>query len=146
MQTVESEFFQTLRSKINNWSKSEIGKANRWLKYILLTPDILHLIVKLLADEELPANYKGKLATAISYFMSPLDFIPETYWGAIGYVDDIVLAVYVMNLVMQETGAAFIEKHWEGPQPIIGVIQNILVDADKMVGPDYWSKLQALVK
>jgi len=143
---IESEFIQNLRSKIENWSKTEIGQANQWLKYIRLTPDILHLLTKLAADPNLAAEHKVKLAVAISYFMSPMDFIPETYWGAIGFIDDIVLAAYVLNTIIQSAGATEIEKYWETENKISVIITEILQAADKMVGRDYWAKLKDLVK
>lgn len=143
---IESEFIQNLRSKIENWSKTEIGQANQWLKYIRLTPDILHLMIQLAADQDLPAEHKAKLAVAISYFMSPMDFIPETYWGAIGFIDDIVLASHVLNIIIQSTGATMIEKYWKSEDKISVIIAEILQAADKMVGRDYWAKLKDLVK
>lgn len=143
---VESEFIQNLRSKINNWSKTEIGQSNQWLKYIQLTPDILHLMIKLSADEALTSEHKAKLAVAISYFMSPMDFIPETYWGVIGFIDDVVLATLALNYIMQSAGSSVITKQWENEANLVNIIGEILQSAEKMVGSDYWAKLQALLK
>lgn len=143
---VESEFIKDLRSKINNWSKTEVGRANRWLKYIQLTPDLLHLMIKLSANENLTADHKAKLAVAISYFMSPMDFIPETYWGAIGFIDDIVLTVLVLEHIIKSGGESVVTEQWEDNADLNAVIKEVLHSAEKMVGSDYWNKLQNLIK
>jgi uncharacterized membrane protein YkvA (DUF1232 family) len=142
----ESEFIQNLRSKIENWSRTEIGQANQWLNYIRLTPDFLHLLTKLTSDENLAAADKAKLAVAISYFMSPMDFIPETYWGAVGFLDDLVLSAYVLSQIIISGGAAVIEQHWQAEGQIKTIIDEILASAEKMVGRNYWTKLKDLVK
>jgi uncharacterized membrane protein YkvA (DUF1232 family) len=142
----ESEFIQNLRSKIENWSKTEIGQANQWLKYIRLTPDFLQLLTKLSADENLSIADKAKIAVAISYFMSPMDFIPETYWGAVGFIDDLVLSAYVLAQIIAANDAELLQKHWQAGGHIGTIIDEILSSAEQMVGRNYWDKLKNLVK
>jgi len=143
---IGSEFIEDLRLKINNWSKTEIGRTNRWLKYIQLTPDLLHLLIKLSANENLTADHKAKLAVAISYFMSPMDFIPETYWGAFGFIDDIVLTALVLDFIIKSDGSSVVTEQWEVEMRIDTIVKEILQSAEKMVGSNYWNKLQDLIK
>lgn len=146
MQKEQRDFIENLRTIIQNWSKTPVGKSNRWLKYIVHTPDLAHLLVKLSAEPELPANQKSKLAAAIAYFISPMDLIPETYWGALGYVDDITLAALVLKDILTQVEPQIIMRHWSGTVDLLPLIDEILGVAAEMVGSEYYLKLQALIK
>jgi uncharacterized membrane protein YkvA (DUF1232 family) len=79
------------------------GKKSRWAGYILMAPDFLHLLCRLTVDKEVPLKHRAKLAGAIAYFVSPFDLIPEGISGPVGYVDDVALAAYILNSIVNET-------------------------------------------
>ncbi|PIS28382.1 MAG: hypothetical protein COT43_06440 [Candidatus Marinimicrobia bacterium CG08_land_8_20_14_0_20_45_22] len=139
-------FIKTLQEKIENWLKTEIGETNRWAEYIRKTPDIFRVLVKLSADDEVPIAEKAKITTAITYFVSPMDLIPETFWGAFGFVDDLALAAYVLDSVSSVIDPKIYEKYWKGSGMLTDAVQEILQIAEKMVGKEYWQKLKSLIK
>ena len=116
-----------------------------WAGYLLVAPDLFHLLCKLTLDKEVPAKEKAKLAIVIAYFVSPLDLIPEAVVGPVGYIDDIVLSAYVLNSIISKTNPEVVIKHWAGDQDVLEVIQEILKVADEMVGSGLWRKLKGLV-
>ncbi len=146
MKKHEISFIETLREQITNWSKTEIAKVNRWSKYIIHTPDLIHLVIKLSNEEAIPVDSRAKLAAVISYFMSPMDMIPESYWGALGYVDDIALAAYLLKFIQNQVGSELLNKHWTGQTDLTELITGIVADAEPMVGKDYWPKLKTTLK
>ena len=95
----ELDFYQTLRRKIQEWETKE-GANHKWAEYILLAPDLFHLLCKLAIDKEVPTKDKAMLAGALAYFVSPIDLIPEAILGPAGYVDDIALAAFVLNSII----------------------------------------------
>ena len=139
------DFYQILRKKIRNWASSKKGKNNKWVEFILLAPDLFHLLCKLVLDEEVSVDDKVRLAFAIVYFVSPMDLIPEGVVGPIGYVDDIALSVYVLNKLLNNTGPEVLRRHWMGEKDILVVIQQILKVADGMIGSGLWEKLKKLI-
>lgn len=145
MATQEGDFYQSLRRKIKDWVGSEEGKTHMWAEYLLVAPDLFHLLCKLTLDKEVPAKEKAKLAIVIAYFVSPLDLIPEAVVGPVGYIDDIVLSAYVLNSIISKTNPEVVIKHWAGDQDVLEVIQEILKVADEMVGSGLWRKLKGLV-
>jgi uncharacterized membrane protein YkvA (DUF1232 family) len=106
----------------------------------MAAPDLFHLLVKLSLDKDVPAKEKAKLAAAITYFISPLDFIPELILGPIGYVDDIAIAAYVLNNLINEIDPEIIKKYWAGDTDILFLIKKILQVSDEMVGHK-WKKI-----
>lgn len=145
MSDLHKTYIDTLRQKIDNWLSSDMGKASKWGQYIRYTPDLFHLLVKLTTDKSLSDHCKSKLAAAISYFVSPNDFIPEEFWGAVGFVDDITLAAYVIHCVAKEAGEDAVTSHWDNERDIIALVNDILSVADEMVGKKWLTKIEELV-
>jgi uncharacterized membrane protein YkvA (DUF1232 family) len=113
---------------------------------LLFAPDLFHLLCKLSLDPEVPVKEKAKLAGAIAYFVSPVDLVPEALVGPIGYADDIAVAAYVLNEIVNHTDQHAVQKHWAGDGEVLVVIQQIIQAADEMVGKGLWRKLKMKFK
>ena len=102
----------------------------------------MHLLCKLALDPDVSAKSKVKLAGAIAYFISPLDLLPEALLGPVGYVDDVALAAYVLNEIVNESGDELVRRHWAGHGDVLALTKQILEVADEMVGGGLWEKLR----
>lgn len=138
-------FFRRLQDKIDQWLETEDAEEHRFSDYLLFAPHLFLLMVRLIFDDRISVSAKTKLGMAITYFIAPVDMVPEAIVGPVGYVDDIALAVYVLNQLLNEEPEEIIREHWEGNQDLITVIQNILAVADEMIGSGMWSKLKSLI-
>lgn len=98
MDNQDVDFYQNFRNRMKDWLKTKEGSSYKWADYLMVAPDLLHLLCKLSFDKDVPVKERAKLATALAYFISPIDLVPEVLIGVIGYTDDIVLAAYVLNL------------------------------------------------
>lgn len=136
------DFYQKLREQFREWCATDEGKTNKFAEYLMFAPDLFHLLWKLSLDKDIPAMEKAKLAGAIAYFVSPVDLLPEMIVGPLGYVDDIALAAYVLNNLVNKTDAEIVRKHWVGDEDVLNVIQRILDVADAMVGSGMWGNLK----
>jgi len=143
MDKKQLDFYQKLRNEVKQWVNKNVDKDNKWSDYILLAPDIFHLICKLSVDKNVPASKKIKLVGAIAYFISPIDLMPEGLIGPIGYLDDVALAAFVLNDLLNETDPQIIRKHWAGEQDILDLIKTIIANADKMIGGNLWKKIKS---
>jgi len=140
MSKKNDDFYQKLRKKIRNWIQTEDGKSNKWSEYLMAAPDLFHLLCKLSIDKEVPVKEKTKLVAAITYFISPVDLVPELILGPIGYVDDIALSAYVLNSLINKTNSEIVKKHWAGDKDILTLISKTLEISDEMVGGK-WKKI-----
>jgi uncharacterized membrane protein YkvA (DUF1232 family) len=138
------DFYKNLREKMREWIKSKNGKDNKFAEYLMFAPDLFHLVCKLSIDNEVPIKEKAKLVGVIAYYLSPLDLVPEALVGPAGYVDDIALAAYVLNGLINNTNPEVVIKHWAGDGDVLNVIQQIIKVADNMVGSGLWKKLKAM--
>ena len=140
-----ADFYQKLRTSIRKWQHSKEGRRNRWMEYLLLAPDLFHLLTKLIMDKSVNFEMKSKLGLVILYFISPIDLIPEALLGPGGYIDDIVLSAYIINLLINKTSSEIVYKHWAGEGDILEIIQKVMGNASKMVGKGILSKLRRKV-
>jgi uncharacterized membrane protein YkvA (DUF1232 family) len=101
------------------------------------------LLCRLAVDKEVPAGQKAKVAGVIVYFVSPLDLLPEGIVGPVGYVEDVALAAWVLNDLINETNPGIVMRHWAGDEDVLDLIQQILQVADEMVGSGLWARVRA---
>jgi uncharacterized membrane protein YkvA (DUF1232 family) len=144
MRNDHDDFYQSLRKKIKDYFTSEEGKTNKYAEYILIAPDLFYLLCKLTVDKEVNVDDKAKLAIAIAYFVSPIDLIPEAFLGPVGFVDDISVAAYVLNSIINNTNPEVVRRHWAGEGDILIKIQEIIKIADNMVGTGFWKKIKGM--
>jgi len=139
------DFYQKLRVRVKDWASRE-GKDSRVFKYVLIAPDFFHLLCKLMFDPRVPGREKKKVAAAIAYFISPVDLIPEGLVGPAGYIDDVALAAYVLNSVLNSVGPEVLEDHWAGDSDVLSTIQEVVGVADRLVGSGMWKRIKGLIK
>jgi len=136
------DFYFELRRKIDEWLNTKVGGTHLWSGYILAAPDLFHLLVKLLLDKDIPETKKLKIAAAIFYFISPIDFLPEAFLGPVGYLDDIAISAYVLNDVINEVDPKIITRNWAGGRDVLALTKTILQNANRMIGSGLWMKLK----
>ena len=141
----KEDFYQKLRHRVKEWAVRE-GKDSKVLKYILMAPDFFHLICRLMFDPRVPTIEKAKLGSAIAYFVSSVDVVPEELVGPVGYIDDVALAAYVLNSILNSIGPEVLEEHWAGDGDVLENIQEILKVADELIGSGLWKKIKRLIK
>jgi len=146
MANQDGDYYQQLRGKFKTWLQTDEGKNHKWQEYLLAAPDLFHLLCKLSIDKDVAIKDKAKLAGVIAYFVSPIDLIPEAIVGPIGYIDDISLAAYVLNQIVNKTEPEVIQRHWAGEGDVLELTQRILARADEMVGSGLWLKLKNMIK
>lgn len=140
------DFYRKLRKKIVKWAENQDNLDHKWADLVLIAPDLFHLLVRLSVDPDVPLREKGKLAAAIAYFVSPLDLMPELFLGPPGFLDDIVLSAYALNSIINNTSPEIVTRHWAGEKDVLILIQNILLQADAIIGSGLFKKLRKVLK
>ena len=136
------DFYKKIRKDVKHWVNDNLDKDNKWVDYVLAAPDLFHLLCKLTTDSEIPSNKKIKLVAGIAYFISPIDLLPEMFLGPVGYLDDIAVAAFILNDLINEVDPQIIRKHWAGEQDVLILIKTILTNADKMIGSKMWQRIK----
>ncbi len=141
----QKDFYLQLRDKVDQWFEKGAAEKPEYANYILLVPDFFYLLVKLTLDDRIPAIDKAKFAGVIAYFFSPIDVLPEALIGPLGYLDDLILTCYVLNLYInqeKEANRAVVKELWPGDQDVLNTIQSVLQKADQWAGSGLLNKLK----
>jgi uncharacterized membrane protein YkvA (DUF1232 family) len=139
-------FYDRMRESIRNYLAAKGTAAGAAGEYLLLAPDIFVLLWRLINDDRVNAKNKVMLGSGLAYYIFPLDIMPEGFLGPIGYIDDLVFAVYLLNKLLTDTDVEILREHWSGRDDILDSIRNVLNAADNLVGSDIIGKIKKNVK
>ncbi len=130
----EEGFYIKLRRIALDWVNSRLGSLSPYAKYIIWAPDMFYLVWKLSIDPRVPISERLKLMASVAYFISPFDLIPEAIMGPVAFADDLVLAAYVLNGLINRTPPEVLQEHWPGDEDVFEVIKKVTAAADSLVG------------
>jgi uncharacterized membrane protein YkvA (DUF1232 family) len=142
MNTDEKDYYQKLRQRVKAWYSKDENRDHPWAKWVLLAPDFFHLLVRLVADPEVPFDKKAKFGAVLFYFISPIDIISELFIGPAGFIEDVVLSAYVLNDFVNEVNDSIIRKHWAGDEDVLGVVQKIIASGDQVLGSGLFRRVK----
>ena len=138
-------FYDRIRGNIRSYLERK-ANMDKSADYLLLVPDVFMLLWRLINDGRVNAKNKVLLGSGLAYYFFPLDIMPEAFLGPIGYLDDLVFGVYLLNKILKDTDASVLRQHWSGSEDVLATIQNVLNAADNLVGTDLINRLKKLVK
>lgn len=134
-----------LRNKILNWVKDHGSElAKEIIDLVLVVPDLVLLLIKLMKDQRVPAELKLKITLAVAYVISPIDLIPEALGSVLGFIDDtLAMAVLIAGLV-DEIPNEVIYDNWNGRPDILELIIKGKDLLSKMLPSNISEKLNSL--
>ncbi|MEQ8200906.1 MAG: DUF1232 domain-containing protein [Syntrophomonadaceae bacterium] len=92
---------------------------------LLLIPNFIKLLYRLVADKRVQASEKAILLGTVVYIISPLDFLPDAI-PFLGQIDDILLVALVLKRFMNGVDRYILLSHWDGPADLLLAIERIL--------------------
>lgn len=126
------DFYERLRKSITTYfQKKGMTKVT---SYLLFAPDIFHLMVKAMTDSRIDFKSKAILGSGIAYFIAPVDFIPELLTGPGGFVDDLIIATFILNLLVNRLTPEIIEEHWAGDTDLMGTLKRLTASGESILG------------
>ncbi len=141
-----NRFYDRIRTSIQEYIDRKGGVLGKTTEFLLLVPDVFILLWRLTTEPRVSGKDKVLLGSAIAYYILPFDLVPEALVGPIGYIDDLIFGVYVLNKLLSSTDPAVLREHWSGSQDVLEMIQRVLNAADSLVGSDVLGKLKRMVR
>ena len=122
-----SDFYRRFRETVG-------GYSGPYAEYVLLVPDLLALVTRLMLDRRVDTRHKAYLGVALAYVVSPIDILPERVLGPVGYLDDLAVLVAVLNLLLVEVDEQVLIEHWSGDVDLLTTVRTFLAQADNAIG------------
>jgi len=138
-------FYDRIRENIRRYLEKK-AHLDKTAEYLLLVPDMFMLLWRLVNDSRVTAKNKVLLGSGLAYYIFPLDIVPEAILGPVGYLDDLVFGVYLLNKMLTDTDPEILREHWSGSEDVLTTIQNVLNAADNLVGKDILGRIKNIFK
>ncbi|WP_198170559.1 YkvA family protein [Actinoplanes awajinensis] len=78
-----------------------------------LLPDLLRLLRRLAADQQLPRGVRIRIGALLAYLAFPFDLIPD-FIPVLGYADDAIIVTAVLRSTVRRAGVDAVRRHWPG--------------------------------
>ncbi|OAA87999.1 YkvA family protein [Clostridium ljungdahlii] len=115
-------------------------KYEKIVEYGMLVPDIIMLFIRLFKDKRVKIKVKIMLSGVIAYLASPIDIIPD-FIPFVGKIDDVALAFFALNTIIDEIPEEIIIENWQGEENIILVTREAVKYITKIIGSANVSKV-----
>ncbi|MDD2586558.1 MAG: DUF1232 domain-containing protein [Syntrophomonadaceae bacterium] len=107
---------------------------------LLLIPNLLKLLYRLLKDKAITLTDRTLVIATIAYVLSPLDFLPDMI-PFLGQVDDILLVALVLKRLMDSVSPEVLTSYWDGDEDLLNLIEKVLNFAVHLVPEGVYRRL-----
>ena len=103
---------------------------------VLVAPNLVKLMYRLLRDPRLPRRRKLLIGFATLYALSPVDLIPEALFPVLGQVDDVLIVVFAIDHLLAGAPDEVLREYWDGdPEALELVAAMVSWISDFIPGP-----------
>lgn len=139
------KFYENFRKKMTAKIKKMLGgKKAKGFEYIMFLPDFFVLFTRLLLDERVKTSDKAFIGGIIAYLIMPFDIIPD-FIPVIGYVDDIAVVIYGLNMLLNHIEKQIIIDNWSGEEDVLKLVQNLTVKISNAMNKNVIDKIRTLL-
>ena len=131
------DFYCTLIENLENYD-------GEYASFIDCGPNLFKLLCDLL-DEDIDRESRLEINAAISYYVVPMDVIPEQIYGPYGYIDDIYITVYVLRNVAEKYGYDLLQEVWDFPNDVKEVMDDCYEKSFEVLEDDQIESILAYV-
>jgi len=141
-----NRFYDRIRNSIHDYLEKKDNVAGAAGRFLLIVPDVFMLLWRLLRDPRVTGRDKVLLGSAVVYYLSPFDLIPEAFMGPMGFVDDLVFGVFVLNKLLADTDPQVLREHWSGSEDVLHMLRRVTGNADSLVGTKLKERIGKMVR
>jgi uncharacterized membrane protein YkvA (DUF1232 family) len=127
----ERRLYDRLRAQVVTF---EPGAASGFRDLLLLVPDLVVLLARLLRDPRVPAGSKLIALLGVFYVASPLDLMPELIFGPFGLADDLIVLAAALSRILNRVHPDLVRSHWPGHGDALDSIRRLSGWAESRVG------------
>lgn len=121
----QKRYYDTLRTRIDSWLRHHVGtRYEPYRQALFLVPDVFALVFRLAQDRRVRLLDRLKLWGLVVYILSPVD-INIDFILPLGPLDDLALALVVLDSVFASTPDYILREHWPGSGDAIDVVRGL---------------------
>ena len=140
-------FYDRVRERTIAYLETKGGRLSaRTTAALLLVPDVLLLLIRLVLDRRTPASSRALIGGALAYFLLPADLAPEIVLGPLGWLDDLVVASTVLAHVLGPELEPAARRYWSGSGRSLAALTDLSRGAGELLGTDLAGRVQKVVE
>jgi uncharacterized membrane protein YkvA (DUF1232 family) len=123
----------------------EPGAGTGLLDLMLLLPDAVVFLLRLLRDDRVSLGTKAVAMASVGYILSPIDLLPEFIFGPFGLVDDLLILAAGLSVLVNRVHPDLVRHHWPGQEDALEAIQRITGWAETQLAGGVWRILKRVL-
>ena len=127
----EKRIYDRLRARI---ATVEPGGRAGVRDLLLFLPDLIVLLVRLAQDPRVPAGSKALAIFGVGYALSPIDLLPEIFFGPLGFVDDLLVVAAAVSRIVNHVHPDLVRSHWPGHGDVLDVVHRVTQWSETVIG------------
>ncbi len=116
------------------------GVKYRFVQALMLLPNMLKLIYRLVGDFRVPLAEKAMLMATAAYIVMPMDFMPD-FIPFMGQIDDLLLIALVFRRLVNAAGHELVMSYWDGDPEIMNTITWIIDWSEHILPAGIYDKI-----
>lgn len=140
--SIQQDGYSKVRDKVVHKVPDKYEKV---IQYGMIVPDIVVMLWRLLRDKRVNIKVKMMVAGIIAYLASPIDILPD-FIPLVGKVDDVAIAFFGLNAIINEVPEEIILQSWQGEENIILLTKEVVGYISKIVGSQNVGMLLSFIK
>ena len=121
------------------------GQASGLGDLLLLLPDMVVLLFRLVRDPRVPLGAKLIAGAALAYVISPIDLVPEVLLGPIGLIDDLLIVGAALSQLLKVVHPDVVRQHWPGQGDALDTIDRVMTWANEKVAARISNTVRRLI-
>lgn len=112
--------------------------------YVLIIPDIISLIYRLLKETRVSGKTKAVIISSLAYLSLPIDIIPDKI-PFIGKIDDVGIVFFTLNKIINDVPMEILLENWAGKNDFVFVLKEAVNYLTKFTAADNVDKIYKVI-
>ena len=118
----ERRLYDRVRSQVR---APRPGAASDLRDLLLVFPDLVMLLFRLMRDERVPIGHRAIALLGIGYVISPIDLLPTFLFGPFGVLDDLIVVAATVSRLVNHVHPDVVRSHWSGQGDVLEVVRRV---------------------
>ncbi|GKX66959.1 YkvA family protein [Inconstantimicrobium mannanitabidum] len=112
--------------------------------YVLIIPDIISLIYRLLKETRVSGKTKAVIISSLAYLSLPIDIIPDKI-PFIGKIDDVGIVFFTLNKIINDVPMEILLENWAGKNDFVFVLKEAVNYLTQFTAADNVDKIYKVI-